>query len=293
MDQQLIVFVEVAQRKNFTRAAEALHMSQPAVSQYIASLESDFGVRLLDRNNKSVQINKAGKIVLQYAKEILRNYEQMEVLVSDLKNNPSGELNIGASYTIGEYVLPQMLFELQKKYPLILPNVMIHNTDTITEKLLDHQIDIGLIEGEFAHSDVEIERFALDEMYIIASANSSLVNIKDISIVDLAKQTWIIREQGSGTRIIAERFLKDQTISPQKVLTFGSTQIIKEAVESGIGVSILSKWAIEKELKLGTVYILEVPGIPVTRNFSIIKGKQEFYPKSIQMFEKIVKNSLL
>src|SRR5690625_4321776 len=106
MDQQLIVFKEVCEQKSFTKAAKVLHMSQPAVSQYIASLENHLGVRLLKRDNKAVLLNKAGEIVYEHAKEIIRQYEQMETLISDIKDEPSGELKIGASYTIGEYVLP-------------------------------------------------------------------------------------------------------------------------------------------------------------------------------------------
>lgn len=290
MDMQLVVFVEVVKRKNFTRAAEALHMTQPAVSQYIASLEREFGVRLLERSNKAVQLNKAGAIVYKYAQEILRNYKQMTILVSDLKNNPSGSLEIGASYTIGEYILSQILVKLQTAYPLIAPNVTIGNTAEIARKLVDHEIDIALIEGNFSNKDIQTECFAVDEMYIIASPRTSLIN-KTITVADLEKETWIIREEGSGTGTITQDFLHKHNIVPKRVLTFGSTQIIKEAVESGLGISMLSKWTLQRELSLGTIVKLTVEGTPVERDFSIIKGKQAFYPKIIQVFEEVVKHT--
>lgn len=289
MDQHLIVFVEVVERGNFSRAAEGLHMSQPAVSQYIASLEKEFGVRLLERNNKFVQQNKAGEIVYQYAKGILRNYEQMKVLVSDLKNEPGGELKIGASYTIGEYLLPQILAHLQRNYPRILPAVTIGNTEDIGQKLLNHEIDIGLIEGDFSHRKLAVEHFAIDEMFVIAGKNHSLTEKDTIAGADLERHTWIIREEGSGTRKMLEDFFEDHMIHPERVLTFGSTQVIKEGVASGLGISLLSELTLKKELQLDLIQRLKVEETPMKRNFSIIKNHQEFHPKALHVFEEVVK----
>ncbi|WP_373893410.1 LysR family transcriptional regulator [Virgibacillus natechei] len=289
MDQHLIVFVEVVERGNFSRAAEAMHMSQPAVSQYIASLEKEFGVRLLERNNKFVQQNKAGEIVYQYAKGILRNYDQMKVLVSDLKNEPGGELKIGASYTIGEYLLPQILAQLQRDYPSILPAVTIGNTEDIGQKLVNHEIDIGLIEGNFSHRQLAVEPFAVDDMYVIAGENHSLTKKGTIIAADLERNTWIIREEGSGTRKMLEDFFNKHKINPERVLTFGSTQVIKEGVASGLGISLLSELTLKKELELGLIQRLGIEGTPMQRNFSIIKSHQEFHPKAMHVFEQVVK----
>ncbi|MBP1971200.1 DNA-binding transcriptional LysR family regulator [Virgibacillus natechei] len=292
MDQQLIVFVEVVERKNFSRAAEALHMSQPAVSQYISSLEKEFGLRLLERNNKFVQRNKAGEIVYQYAKDILRSYNQMTVHVSDLKNEPSGELKIGASYTIGEYLLPRILAALQKEYPRIIPAVTIGNTEDIGQKLVNHEIDIGLIEGDFSHKQLVVDPFAIDEMYIIAGNHQKLKDQETVSVPDLEKETWIIRETGSGTRKMLEEFFQNNAVNPERILTFGSTQVIKEGVTSGLGISLLSELTLQKELELGLIHKLNVKGTPIKRNFSIIKNQQEFHSKALQVFEQIVKTVL-
>ncbi len=289
MDQHLVVFREVAERKSFSRTAEALHMSQPAVSQYIASLEKELGVRLLERSNKFVEMNKAGEIVYKYAQEILRNYEQMQILVSDLKNDPSGELKIGASYTIGEYLLPKILARLQERYPQIVPEITIGNTDEIGTKLLHHEIDIGLIEGNYSHHQFSEEQFASDQMYIIAGKGTSLQIDGQVSIEDLEKETWIIREEGSGTRKVVEDFLDMHHIKPKRMLTFGSTQTIKEGVESGLGISLLSSLTFAKEIELGRIQKLSVDGTPIQRKFSIIKNYHEFHPKALDVFEKLVK----
>lgn len=289
MDQHLNVFKEVAERKSFSKAAEALHMSQPAVSQYIASVEKELGVRLLERNNKYVELNQAGRIVLQYAREIQRNYNQMKLLVSDLNNNPGGELKIGASYTIGEYVLPGMLARLQDKYPAIIPAVTIGNTEDIGNKLVSQEIDIGLVEGTFQHPKVRSEAFATDDMYIISCCRTSSLIEGNISMETLQNRTWIIREEGSGTREMLESFFSTHQLNPSRILTFGSTQTIKEGVEAGLGISLLSDLTFDKELQLNRVKILPVEGMPLRRHFSIIKNQYEFYPKSLKAFEELVK----
>ena len=149
MDQHLQVFVTVAEKQNFSRAAEELHMTQPAVSQYIRVLEDNLGVRLLERTSKFVRLNKAGEIVYHHAKEINSLYTRMQHLVDDLTNHASGPLSIGASYTFGEYILPHIIAEVKAKYPKIEPEVQIGNTAKIADSVLRHQLDIGIVEGHF------------------------------------------------------------------------------------------------------------------------------------------------
>lgn len=290
MDQYLAVFIEVVESKSFTRAAQKLHMTQPAVSQSIKSLEQKIGTKLIERNNKQLHVNKAGEIVYVIGKKIIANYEQMGALVSELENEPSGNLKIGASYTIGEYLLPKIVKNLSKQFPQITPHILIGNTKEIGEMLLNHEIDVGLIEGNFKDEKMNHLLFTTDEMYIIASGRKNL-HIKGlIAPEELSDMTWLIREEGSGTRKITEHFLRKNNINPKQILIFGSTQIIKEAVEAGLGISLVSKWAIKKELKLGTVKQLPVMQTPVQRDFSIIKIRQEFETKAMKTFVDMVIN---
>ncbi|WP_068673126.1 LysR family transcriptional regulator [Oceanobacillus sp. Castelsardo] len=289
MDQHLIVFIEVAERKNFTRAAEALHMTQPAVSQYVSAFEKEIGAKLIERTNKSVELNKAGEMVYFYAKSIVKEYEQMKLLISDMKSEPSGEIQIGASYTIGEYLLPKLLAKLQEQYPSITPYVTIGNTEDIGSKLLQRDIDIGLIEGEFLHNQISLQTFATDKMYLIGSSKEIKFKEK-LTKNELENQTWIIREEGSGTRRMLEDFLKFNEIHPKRVITLGSTQTIKEGVESGLGISLLSQLTFQKELELHRIVKLPAPEIPIKRHFSIIKNDQVFQPKALLVFQELVKN---
>ncbi|MCQ6277242.1 LysR family transcriptional regulator [Bacillus sp. V3B] len=271
MDQYLNVFVKVVEKENFSKAGEELHMTQPAVSQHIRVLEELIGTRLLERSNKYVRLNKAGEIVYNHAKEILALYTKMQSSVDDLTNHAKGPIAIGASYTFGEYILPHIIARLQKKYPLINPSIKIHNTKEIIELVKTHQLDVGIIESIFDDKDLQSEVISGDQMFIVASPDHRLLNEqKEISISELAQETWILREEGSGTRQASENLFRMYDFTPKKIMEFGSTQLIKESVEAGLGISLLSSWAIEKEQTNGYIGIIPVKGLPFKRNFSII-----------------------
>ncbi|WP_103104770.1 LysR family transcriptional regulator [Brevibacillus reuszeri] len=292
MDQQLLVFVTVADRQNFSRAAEELHMTQPAVSQYILSLERSVGTKLLERSNKYVRLNKAGEIVYHHAREILGLYTRMQSLVDDLMNTPSGHLTIGASYTYGEYVLPHVIARMQEYYPMITPTITIHNSTVITELVANRQLDVGIVEGELVHEKMCIEPFADDRMYLIVSPAHPLAKKEEVSVTELLDETWIVREEGSGTREAAEKMFRMLQIQPKKRMEFGSTQVIKESVEAGLGISLLSYWAIRKERKLGTLCTLKVAGTPVTRDFSLVTKTNEFHTKALDIFMDLIRTHL-
>lgn len=291
MDQTLLVFVTVAERANFSRAAEDLHMTQPAVSQYIQSLERSVGTRLLDRNNKYVRLNQAGEIVYHYAKKILAHYTQMQHLVDDLMEKASGPIAIGASYTFGEYALPHVVARMCEVYPLIKPSIVIGNTKEIAEEVISGQIDVGIVEGDFHHEKLAIEPFAEDVMEIIVGRHHRLANQPAVKVVDLKNETWIVREKGSGTREATEKMFEEWHLCPENLMTFGSTQIIKESAEAGLGVSLLSNGTIRKELALGTLRTLKIKGHdPITRKFSIVIRATPFQTKAQEVLISLLKS---
>lgn len=291
MDQQLQVFVTVVERENFSRAAEDLHMTQPAVSQYIQSLERDMGTRLLERSNKFVRLNKAGEIVYHHAKEILNLYTKMHYLVDDLTTKATGSLPIGASYTFGEYVLPHIIAEMHEKFPLIRPAITIGNTKEVIELVKNHQVEVGIVEGEITDESVMVEPFTTDEMVIFTSAKHKFATTSsNLTKKQLGEETWIIRERGSGTRDATDRLFRKFNMTPKEVLEFGSTQLIKESVEAGVGISMLSKWAIRKELTIGTLKVLDFQGLPFLRKFSIVT-ETPFKTKALELFLQLVKES--
>lgn len=291
MDQHLHVFISVAEKQNFSRAAEDLHMTQPAVSQYIRALEDNIGTRLLERTNKYVHLNKAGEIVYHHAKEILGLYTNMQTLVDDLTNKANGPLSIGASYTFGEYVLPHIIAKLKQLYPDIDPTVTIGNTSEIAGLVSKHQLDVGIVEGHFSEQQLTVEKFAEDYMVVVASPDHALINKKkDVEISGLENETWIVREQGSGTREAIEKMFHLFDFTPAKRMNFGSTQPIKEAVEADLGVSLLSQWAIQKELRNGDLKMIAIKGLPFTREFSFVT-KSPFQTKALEIFISLLRNN--
>lgn len=288
MDQQLQVFVTVSEKKNFSRAAEVLHMTQPAVSQYIKQFETEIGTRLLERNNKGVKVTKAGELVLHHVKEMLAIYSRMNILLDDLMEKAAGPLAIGASYTFGEYVLPECLAMLQQKYPEIEPSVFIGNTKNVSDRTANRQLDIGVVEGEVENPKLTVEKLTDDQMRVVVPSSHPLADKTITSLAKLKDETWIVREEGSGTREMTDKMFVERGFVPKKTMTFGSTQIIKEAVEAGIGVTFLSNWVIHKEMKLGTLKPLNVEGFPFIRPFSLIKQATPYQTKAVEVFSEML-----
>ena len=290
MDQSLLVFITVVEKKNFTRAADTLHMTQPAISQYIKNLERNLETKLLDRSNKYVQLTKSGEIVYHYANEIIGLYTKMQNLVDDTMNKASGNLAIGASYTFGEYVLPHIIAYLQKQYPLIKPKITIANTKRISEWVANRQLDIGIVDGEIPHNNLSMEAFADDLMYIVTAANSPYKDQNIPTISDLNNNNWIVREETSGTREATEKMFSDLNFHPKNIMEFGSTQIIKESVQVGLGITLLSHCTIQKEVSLGTLNTLSVCGTPFHRKFSFITPPTQFKTKATTVFIDILRD---
>lgn len=289
VDQYLEVFMKVVEKENFTKAAEELHMTQPAVSQYIRTLERSLGTRVLERNNKHVRMTKAGEIVYHHAKEILALHTRMRCLVDDLSNNASGPITIGASYTFGEYILPHIIARMKKEYPLIEPSIVIHNTKEIIDLVNSYQLDIGIIEGLGSDLPLHSEIVSEDQMVIVASPSHPLLN-KDgeLHLSDLTEETWILREKGSGTRQAADKFFEMHDFAPKTIMEFGSTQVIKESVEAGLGISLLSGWAIVKEITNGYLGMINVEGLPFKREFGIV-SKSVYRTKALSTFIETLK----
>lgn len=285
MDQALIVFIAVAEQQNFTRAAEQLHITQPAVSSYIQGLERALDCKLLERTNKYVRLNKAGEAVYRHAKEIMNLYTRMENILDDLKHTAHGPLSIGASYTFGEYILPHVIAELRRRFPSVQPDITIANSKVIFEQVSRRQLDAGIIEGEIRQAEhVTTLPFAEDRMEIAISARHPLAGHAEITPAELEAETWIIREEGSGTREMQEKTFELLGIRPRSLMVFGSTQAIKESIEAGLGITLLSLWTLRKELAAGSIRLLKLPGFPLSRHFSLVMPDLGFQTKASEVF---------
>lgn len=284
MDIHLQVFIEVVEQASFSRAAESLHMTQPAVSQYIKALEERFDTRLLERTNKYIRLNKAGEIVYQHALEINGLYIQMNSLVDDLTEKASGELKIGASYTFGEYKLPEIIAKMKQAYPNIHPSITIGNSKNIADLVNNYQIDIGIIEGQLDYNDLLIDPLVNDSLVLVSAADY-MINNKN-----LTEETWIVRESGSGTREVTDKYFKKLNITPKNLLEFSSTQLIKSSVEANLGISLMSEWVIKREVDNNHLKINKIEGLPLAREFSLIT-KSEFKTRILEVFIDLVKKN--
>lgn len=275
----LKIFVTVAEQKHFSRAAELLNLSQPGVSMHIRNLENEFDTMLIHRSPKHVQLTEAGNILYIRAKQMLALYEEAKQEINELHNVVTGTLRIGASFTIGEYLLPKILADYANENPHVEVNTFISNTVEVLQSLRSNQIDIGLVEGRVLYTDIDTETFMEDEMKLIAPPNHPLTCEED----SLQNQVWVLRETGSGTRAYSDRFIHDHQLKLKRYFTFSSIQSVKEAVAAGLGIAILSDWTVRKELRAGE--IVHVPlAKKLSRPFSIVRGKYYTESKAITIF---------
>jgi DNA-binding transcriptional LysR family regulator len=286
----LLVFVTVAEKKNFSRAAETLSLTQPAISQQIHALEEYYGSKLFERTSKRVELTRAGETLLPYAKQILELTAAAKGAVDDLVDRVTGRMTIGATLTIGEYILPQVLAQYTRRYPEVEVEMVIANTEEIGEMALNLRLDAALVEGRFVHKSLMLTPFLEDEMVLVAPAGHPLTEKREIRVDDLASESFVLREVGSGTRVVAEEVLDSLGVQPAKLYAFGSTQAIKEAVEAGMGLTILSKWCIRKEESFGTLRRLTIPGFTFTRPLWILKRSGQFQTRAVAEFIDLVKS---
>ncbi|MEK4229629.1 LysR substrate-binding domain-containing protein [Solibacillus sp. FSL H8-0538] len=267
--------MEVVKQGSFSNAAELLFMSQPAVSQHVKQYEQELGAILFDRSTKKLRLTAAGRITFDYCLKMIRLQQELSQALDDLANEVKGKLTIGASYSYGEYILPQVIAQFLQQYPQVEPQIDIQNTSHIAEQVLNQQIDVGIVEGIVSHQQLERVRFAQDQMVLVA--NKPLKTL-------LGNETWIIREPGSGTRAAVERFWHAQHLQPQRLQQYGSTQLIKGAVMAGIGVSLLSKWTVEQEIAQQQLFVIDAPRLTWNRDFYCIQLKEQIKSKVVQTF---------
>ena len=255
-DRRMQVFYTVAKLLSFTKAAETLHMTQPAVTFQIRQLEEHFNTRLFDRTHNRVSLTETGRAAYKYAEQIFELYAEMESSVKEVTGDLSGVLTIGASTTIAEYVLPTILGGFSSKYPEINLRLNVSNTEGIVSMVENSMIDLGVVEGPVMNKNLQVELYKVDELVLICFTDHELAEHSSISLADVVAFPFISREEGSGTREIILGFLEKAGLDKNNLnvtMELGSPESIKRAVEAGMGLSIMSRAAIEKEMALKTL----------------------------------------
>ncbi|MFL2560116.1 MAG: selenium metabolism-associated LysR family transcriptional regulator [Gammaproteobacteria bacterium] len=277
-DRRLQVFYTVAKLLSFTKAAETLHMTQPAVTFQVRQLEDHFDTRLFDRTHNKILLTDAGQKVFFYAEKIFELNTEMEHSLRALSEDTSGTLSIGGSTTIAQYTLPLLLQGFREKYPDLSIKICEANTDGIVAKVESSMIDLGIVEAPVTNQDLDIDVFRSDELVLIVHPNHALAKKDSVKPSDILGLPFITREEGSGTKAVIFDYFTKNNIDRNSLnvcMELGNSESIKGAVETGIGVSILSKTTIEKELQLNRLSF--VPLMPkLTRNFYFVKKRHKF-----------------
>jgi DNA-binding transcriptional LysR family regulator len=291
-DRRLQVFQTVARLLSFTKAAEELHMTQPAVTFQVRQLEEQFNTRLFDRTHNRISLTDAGKRVHECADRIFELYAEMDNSVRELTGDISGVLILGASTTIAEYMLPVLLGDFKAKYPDITIRLKVANTDGIVSQVENNTIDLGVVEASVNNKNLVVEKCRTDHMVLIVPPGHELAKEDVVPIRRVADYPFICREEGSGTREVMIESMHDAGVSTSDLniaMELGSLEAIKGAVESGMGVSILSNATIQKELKLGTLVSVQIDP-PIDRPFSFVHQKQKFRVRAMDELLSFARN---
>ena len=281
---RLTVFRAIAGQLSFRKAAEELYLTQPAVSLQIKALEEEVGVQLFDRTGSHIALTAAGRILLAYADQSRALLAQAEEEIGSLGAGQAGDLPLGASTTIAQYVLPWLIGEFCRQHPRVRPTLISGNTEHIVEAVEQQKIALGFIEGPARSRDVKTEAFLQDELVLLVSTSHEWAERASVTSAEIGAAPLLMRERGSGTRRVIEQALDRQGTKRDQlriVMELDSTEAIKSAVEAGLGVGFVSRWAIAKDLRLGKSFrIVEVDGMRMERSFLLTcrKGPEPHGP---------------
>lgn len=285
-DRRLQVFHTVARLLSFTKAAETLHMTQPAVTFQIRQLEEHFNTRLFDRTHNRISLTTAGDRVFEYANKIISLYSEMENNVREITGDVSGILIIGASTTIAEYMLPSLLGAFKERHPGINLRLRVSNSLGIVHMVEDNSVDVGIVESQIANKNLSVEVCWYDKLVFICLPNHPLAKKTAIAGQDLVGLPFVCREEGSGTREFIDAYLEKQNMQFHDLnisLEVGNPEAVKSAVEAGLGVSIVSQATVVKELKLGSLAARPLDP-QLERPFSIVFQRQKFRLHAVEQF---------
>ncbi|GIO85146.1 LysR family transcriptional regulator [Paenibacillus faecis] len=284
---QLHIFYTVAERGSFSAAAQALHMTQPAVTMQIQALEDHFGSKLLVRSTKRIELTEAGHTLFPYARRSLELMRETERAMSRFASMLKGRLQLGASLTIGEYVLPRLLGGFAVKYPDVSIALKVMNTAQIMEEIVGHQLNFGLVEAPVHHPDMVSEPVMEDELKLIVPAGHPLAEKERVRLSEVMNYPFVLREKGSGTRQVMEAELERLGIAAERmeaVMELGSTGAVKSAVEAGLGVTIISPSSVKHEQALGLLKVVDIEDAEFKRQFYSIHLKSTVLPVSAVTF---------
>ncbi len=293
-DRRLQVFHAVAKHLSFTKAAEALCMTQPAVTFQIRQLEEHFDTRLFDRSHGRISLTPAGAVAFAHAERILALTAELDSALRDLGGQVAGPLLVGASTTIADYLLPQILGQFMAAHPGVAPSLFVGNSETVQERLRERALDIGFIEGDTYLPTLAGERLCSDELQVVCAPGHPLARRRSVAAGDLVEHAYLSREQGSGTREVIDHYLERAGVEPgalQVTMEASSPEALKGLVEAGLGFAIMSHVSVEKEVRLGL--LVRIPlSPPLTRQLTAVYPRERIQSGLVGAFVQFARRRL-
>ncbi|MCL4491960.1 MAG: selenium metabolism-associated LysR family transcriptional regulator [Nitrospirae bacterium] len=290
-DHRLKAFCLIVETGSFSKAAGAKFMTQSAMSHLIRSLEDELGVKLLNRQGKAVTPTPAGRLFYGHAQQILERYKKMEDDIYVFARKVKGPLYIGASTTAATYLLPQVFYSFSRNHPEVRIELSVSNTEQIINKLHEGRIDVGIVEGNIKDARIFSEEIAEDEIVIIASDDNPLAGKKTLTAHDFLSQPFIMPETGSGIREFLDDFLHALKVDPKNIkisMTLGNQELIVQMVQSGMGISFVSKWSVFRAIKDGSVKLLHISNRKLRRKFYLVGLEKEPATMVVRTFREFI-----
>ena len=284
---QLEIFVAISRTGSVSRAAEALSLSQSAMSTALSELERQFNLQLFDRVGKSLRINETGQQLLPRAVELLDRAKEIENLLQG--HAGFGHMRIGATLTVGNYLATILVARFLQEHPESRIQLQVHNTSTIVQQIANHELDLGLIEGDCNHPDIEVQPWIADELVVFSAPDHLLASQRKVSLEQLLQEEWILREKGSGTRETFDRAFHSHHSKLKIRLELEHTEAIKRAVESGLGIGCISRLALKDAFRRGSLVPISTPNLDLSRFFYFLWHKQKYQTTGIREFLDLCK----
>lgn len=285
----LSIFLAVAERLNYTRAGEDVHLSQSGVSVRVHALERELGVKLFEQLGKKVALTEAGRLLEPYARRVVAAVDDANHAIEEFRGLERGHLRIGASTTPGMYVLPRIIAEFKRRFPQIELSLSIRDTRGIEEGLLRNEYDFGFVGGHLTGGEnVKIIAWCKDELILIAAPGHALARRSQIKMQDIVREHFIFRESGSATQAVVEKSMLDAQVKLHAIIELDNPESTKQAVECNLGIAFISKFAVDRELRAKTLAVLRVKDLKVTRELKIVHLKEKHLsPAGIEFIELV------
>ena len=293
-DRRLQVFHAVAKHLSFTRAAEALFMTQPAVTFQVRQLEEQFNTRVFDRAQGRITLTPAGAVALEYAERILALSGELDSRLREMSGQQAGPLMIGASTTLAEFLLPQVLGEFKASHPAVVPRLFVANSEAVQARVAERSLDLGFIEGDSHLPALVNDLCCQDELRVVCAPKHALAKLASVAPLALTEHAYISREPGSGTREVVDHYLQKAGLaldSLQVVMEASSPEALKGLVATGLGFAIMSRVTVAKEVRLGELVEIALSP-PLVRQLSVVYPKERFHSRLIEGFVQFAKQRL-